>query len=145
MICHQKAHLKHAQCLAAAIRKEGYKVVMSGSEGTHVVPNLSEGVANSSLTMVLLSRELLTSPLSRSQLPVCVGVCVGVCASVCVCVVFVCRVCVCVCVCNVCVCLCVSVYTHTHKHTHTHTHTHTHIYIYIYIYTHIYVYIYIYV
>jgi len=68
MISHQKAHLQHAQCLAAAIRKEGYKVVMSGGEGTHIVPNLSEGVANSGLTMVLLSRELLTSPLSRAEL-----------------------------------------------------------------------------
>ena len=75
MISHQILHFKYAQCIAEWMRTLGYIVAMSGSEG---IPQLSSGVASSGVTLVLLSEELQTSPLSRAELLVAAATCTPV-------------------------------------------------------------------
>jgi len=69
MISHQTQHHKHAECIADGMRRLGYKVVATGPDG---IPRLSrhDGVAGSGITMVILSEELQTSPLSRAEVTV---------------------------------------------------------------------------
>ena len=65
MIVHETGHYQHARCLAHGLDLRGFHVMLTGAEG---VPNLTPGVRDSGVTLVLLSEGLQTSVGARAAL-----------------------------------------------------------------------------